>query len=276
MSVGKLRRPGLPFFGVAASVTTSQAVTPGRTIEEIALQLGGTTFTKATHISAVRVRANGKTVIEGSGAQLDALMAYRGRTIGANTLVLPFADYAMETELAQEVGAFDTSLGVENLTVEVDIGAATAPTLRSNITESAQQRNADGSPTPMAGLMSKILRYPFNVSAGGDLTIAIPFGPVNGAVIKRMHLFSSAITRVVVKQDGVDVWDLSQADMSEQATRNGRTPQTNVYHVDWCLPGHLGEALDTRDARSIEVRPTFSGASSGFVLVEYLDTLLNL
>lgn len=276
MSVGKLRRPMLPFFGVAASTSTTAAVTPGRTIEELALQLGGTTFAKATHLTTVRVRANGKTVIEGSGAQLDALIAYRGRTIGANTLILPFADTIMETEFDQEIGAWDTSLGVENITVEADIGAATAPTLRGNVVESAVQRAPDGTPTPYAGMLSKILRYPFNVSAGGDLNISIPFGPVSGAIIKRMHIFSSAVTRLVVKQDGVDVWDMSATDMSEQATRHGRTPQANVYHADWVLPGHVGEALDTRDAKSIEVRPTFSGASSGFVLIEYLDTLLNL
>ncbi|MFO0255641.1 MAG: major capsid protein P2 [Betaproteobacteria bacterium] len=276
MSVGKLRRNGLPFFGVAASVTTSQAVTPGRTIEEITLQLGGGAFVKATHVSMVRVRANGKNLVEASGAQLDAIVAYRGGTVGANTLPIPFADYRMEGEFSQEVGAFDTSVGVENLTVEVDIGAATTPTLRSVLTESAQQRNLDGTPAPYAGLISKILRYPFNVSAGGDLVIPVPFGPVSGALIKRAHLFASQVTRVNVKQDGVDVYDQLLADANEQATRYGRVPQSNVFTVDFVGPGHIGEALDTRDARSIEWRATFSGAASGFMVVEYLDSLLNL
>lgn len=276
MSVGKLRRNALPFFGVAANVTTSMAVTPGRTLEEITLQLGGTTFVKGTHVSAVRVRANGKLIVEASGAQLDALVAYRGGTVGSNTLPIPFADYRMEGEFAQEIGAFDTSRGVDNLSVEVDIGAATAPTLRAVLTESAVQRDATGQPTPYAGLVSKILRYPFNVSAGGDLVIAVPFGPVSGAIVKRAHLFSSAVTRVNVKQDGVDVYDQSLADANEQATRYGRTPQSNVFHVDFVGPGHIGEALDTRDARSIEWRATFSGAASGFMVVEYMDSLLNL
>lgn len=276
MSVGKLTRVGLPFYGVAANVTTSMAVTPGRTIEEIPLQLGGGAFVKATHVSSVRVRANGKTVVDASGAQLDAIVAYRGGTVGANTLVIPFADYRMEGEFSQEVGAFDTSRGVENLTVEVDIGAATTPTLRANIIESAVQRDAQGNPTFYAGLISKILRYPFNVSAGGDLVIPVPFGPVSGAVVKRAHIFASQATRVVVKQDGVDVYDQLLADANERATRAGRTPQANVFTVDFCVPGHVGEALDTRDARSIEWRVTFSGAASGFMVVEYLDSLLNL
>lgn len=276
MSIGKLSRPGLPFFGVAANVTTTKAVTPGRTVEEIGLQLGGTTFVKATHLSVVRVRANGKNLVEASGAQLDAIMAFRGATVGANTLPIPFADYSMADEFSQEVGAFDTSIGVENLTIECDIGAATAPTLRSNIIESAQQRSANGQYAPYAGLISKILRYPFNVSAGGDLVIPVPFGPLSGALIKRAHIFSAAATRVLVKQDGVDVYDQLLADANERSTRFRRTPQANVFHVDFVGPGHIGEALDTRDARSIEWRVTFSGAASGFMVIEYLDSLLNL
>jgi hypothetical protein len=276
MSVGKLRRPGLPFFGVAASVTTSQQVSIGRTIEEITLAMGGTSFVKATHVSMVRVRANGKNVIEASGAQLDAINAYRGRTQNAAFLPLPFADYSMADEFSQEVGAFDTSLGVENMTVEMDIGAATAPTLRSDVTESAQQRAVGGRPAAYAGLISKILRYPFNVSAGGDLIISVPFGPVSGAIIKRAHIFSSAVTKVVVKQDGVSVYDQLLADANDQAVRYGRAPQSNVFTVDFVGPGHIGEALDTRDAKAIEWTATFSGASSGFMVVEYIDSLLNL
>lgn len=274
MSIGKLRRPGLPFFGVAASVTTSQQVSIGRTIEEITLAMGGT-FVKATHVTTVRCRANGKNLIEASGAQLDAINAYRGTTQNAAYLPLPFADYSMEDEFSQEVGAFDTSMGVENVTVEMDIGAATAPTLRSIVTESAQQR-ASGAALPYAGLISKILRYPFNVAAGGDLLLQVPFGPVSGAIIKRAHIFSSAVTRVQVKQDGVSVYDQLLADANDQAVRYGRAPQANVFTVDFCGPGHVGEALDTRDARAIEWTATFSGAASGFMVVEYIDSLLNL
>lgn len=276
MSIGKLRRPGLPFFGVAANVTTSQQVSIGRTIEEITLALGGT-FTKATHVLMVRARANGKNVVEASGAQLDAINAYRGRTQAAGYLPIPFADYCMEDEFSQEVGAFDTSPGnVENMTVEMDIGAATGPTLRSIVTESAAQRSPSGNAVPYAGLISKILRYPFNVSTGGDLIIPVPFGPVSGAIIKRAHIFSSLATRVQVKQDGVAVYDQLLADANDQAVRYGRAPQANVFHVDFVGPGHIGEALDTRDARAIEWTVSFSAAASGFMVVEYIDSLLNL
>jgi hypothetical protein len=56
----------------------------------------------------------------------------------------------------------------------------------------------------------------------------------------------------------------------------GRVPQTNWYTLDFLVDGNQANAWDTRDARSIEVIPTFSGAESGYVLAEYYDTLGNL
>lgn len=276
MSVGKLRRPGLPFPGVAASVDTAAQVSLGRTIEEVTLVLGGTSFVKATHVSLVRTRANGKVIVEASGTQLDAVNAYRGRTQNAAYLPIPFADYTMEDQFSQEVGSFDTSAGIENVTVEMTIGAATAPTLRSMITESAQQVNSSGAALPYRGLIAKILRYPFNVAVGGDLVVPVPLGPVSGAIIKRAHIFSAQAARATVKQDGVAVYDQTLADANDQAVRYGRAPQANVFTVDFVGPGHIDEALDTRDAKAIEWTINFSAASSGFMVVEYIDSLLNL
>lgn len=276
MSLGKLRRPGLPFPGVAASVDTAAQVSLGRTIEEITLVMGGGSFVKATHVSLVRARANGKVVVEASGAQLDAINAYRGRTQNASYLPIPFADFTMEDQFSQEVGAFDTSAGIESMTVEMTIGAATTPSLRSMITESAQQVDSRGASLPYRGMLSKILRYPFNVSVGGDLIVPMPLGPVSGAIVKRAHIFASQATRVQVKQDGVAVYDQLLADANDQAVRYGRAPQSNVFTVDFVGPGHIDEALDTRDAKALEWLVTFSGAASGHIVVEYIDSLLNL
>lgn len=276
MSIGKVRRAGLPFGPVAANSTATMKVSPGRTIEEIALVLGGTTFNKS-HITGLRMRANAHPIVDVSGDQLNAINAYRGTTQTATHLPIPFADYQMQDELSEQVGAFDTSIGIEDVTIELDIGAATAPTLRSLLTESAQQRdNSTGQYKPWAGMMSKILRYPFNVSAGGQLLIPVPTGTVNGAIIKRAHIFSSLATAVTVKQDGTIVFEHQLADANEYYTRCGRVPQSNVFHVDFAPQGNIGDALDTRNARSIEWAVTFSGAASGWMVVEYIDPLANL
>lgn len=277
MSVGKLQRYGIPYSNVVPSGTATNQITPGRTLENLRLRLGGTTFTKAM-ISLLRVKANGKTIIEGSGTELDKINAYRGETTDAGFLDLAFADYKMMTELDRQVGAFDTSLGIANITTEVTIAGATAPTLTPILTESAAQKAADGTIAPYAGLMTKILRYPFSVATGGTLPLTVPFGPNNGAIIKRVHVVQNTgnMTGATVKEDGLVIHESVKAENEFEQKRLGRVPQANFYTIDFVADGNVRKALDTRSARSLEWLLSFSAADSGNVLVEYLDPLGNL
>lgn len=276
MSVGKIQRYGLPFSNVVPTGTATNQVTPGRTVEVLRYRLGGTTFTKAM-IPSLKLKANGKVIVEGSGAQIDAINAYRGEATNAAFLDVQFADYAMLSELDRMVGAFDTSLGIGNITAEVQIAGATAPTLLPILIESAQQKDRAGNAAPFAPLISKILSYPFNVATGGKLPVNLPFGPQSGSIIKRMHFFhSGTMTGIEVKEDGLVVHESVAAENTFDQQKAGRVPQTNCYTVDFVLDGNIKKALDTRTARSLEVLPSFSAAGSGTVLVEYLDPLGNL
>lgn len=276
MSVGKIIRPSLPLSNVAANSTASGNITPGRTIEGIIFKLGGT-FTVDTHIYTLRIKANGKTVIEGTGAQLRALSLFRGDTPNTGYLHIDFSESKIGRDFLDEMaGAWDTSLGVANISIEVSIGAATSPTLLVYTVESAPQSLAG---LPFAGLMHKVLRYPYSVAAGGSISIPLPFGQVNGAIIKRIHLAEGTagrITGVVVKQDGVVIHDSLDADNDYFNVQYRKANVAGFYHVDFIPDGNLKNALDTRDARSLELLPTFSAADSGFVIVEYLDKLGNL
>lgn len=275
MSVGKLTRYGLPFSNVVASGTATNQITPGRTVENFRLKLGGT-FTKAM-INLLRIKANGKTIIEGTGTQLDMINAYRGESTNAAFLDVQFADYKMLAEIDRMVGAFDTSIGIQNITTEVTIAGATAPVLTPILVESANQKAPSGEVAPFAGLMSKILSYPFNVSTGGKLAVNVPFGPQSGAIIKRFHVFHGGqMTGATVKQDGLVIHESVTAENQFDQTKAGRVPQSNVYTIDFVLDGNIKKALDTRDARSLEWLLDFSAASSGTVLVEYIDPLGNL
>lgn len=275
MSVGKLTRYGLPFSNVVATGTATNQITPGRTLENFRLKLGGT-FTKAM-ISLLRIKANGKTIIEGTGTQLDMINAYRGESTNAAFLDVQFADYMMLAEIDRMVGAFDTSIGIQNITTEVTIAGATAPVLTPILVESANQKAPSGEAAPFAGLMSKILSYPFNVSTGGKLAVNVPFGPQSGAIIKRFHVFHGGqMTGATVKQDGLVIHESVTAENQFDQTKAGRVPQSNVYTIDFVLDGNIKKALDTRDARSLEWLLDFSDASSGTVLVEYIDPLGNL
>jgi len=278
MSVGKLIRYGLPFSNVVAAGTATNQITPGRTLENFQLKLAGTALTKAM-ITLFRMKANGKVIIEGTGAELDKLNAYRGTgTTNTKFLDLFFTDYCLNNELDRQVGAFDTSMGIANITTEVTIAGATAPVLTPILIESAAQKSRAGEALPFAGLLSKTLRYPYNISTGGRLPVTVPFGPQNGAIIKRLHIVSNngVVTGVTVKQDSLVVHESVKDENEFMQTRHGRVPQANMYTVDFVVDGDIKKALDTRDARSLEWLVDFSGADAGNIIVEYIDTLGNL
>lgn len=274
--IGKIIRTSPPPSNVAASSTASGSIAPGRTIEGIIFKCGGT-FDVQTHISLIRIKANGKTIIEGTGAQLSALDEFKGATHSDTYLHIDFTERLKGRDfLDQMAGGFDTSLGVANITYEVTIGAATSPTLAVYTIESAPQSVAG---LPFAGLMGKVLRYPYSVAAGGALNIPLPFGPVNGAIIKRIHLFEGTagrITGVTVKADSTVIHDTLDADNDFLNVQHRNVNQTGVYSLDFMPDGNSKNSFDTRGLASLELQPTFSGADSGMVLVEYLDKLGNL
>lgn len=276
MSVGKLNRYGLPFSNVVPTGVATNQVTPGRTLETLRLRLGGTSLSKAM-LSAIKIKANGKVIIEATGNQLDAINRYRGDQNNGAFLDVPFTDFCMLTEFDRQVSAFDTSLGIGNITTEVSISGATAPTLTPILVESAVQKDAKGAAQPYAPLMGKILSYPFSMSTGGTLPVNVPFGPTTGSIIKRLHVFHGGqMTGATVKMDGMVIHETVAAEEQFNQLNSGRVPQSNVYTIDFCLDGNISKALNTRMARSLEWLLTFSAASSGTILVEYLDPLGNL
>lgn len=275
MSVGKLQRYGLPFANVVAAGTATNNVTPGRTLEMLQLKLGGT-FTKAM-ITLFKLKANGRTLIEATGTELDKINAYRGIATNVAFLDIPFFDETMFSTLDRAVTSFDTSMGVANITTEVTIAGATSPTLTPIVVESSSQKDQAGQSAPYAGLVGKVLRYPFSIANGGTLPITVPFGAQSGALIKRLHVFHGGnMTGATVKQDGMVVHESLAAENANMQVRSGRSPQSNVYTIDFVTDGNIRNALDTRDAKSLEWLLSFSAADNGTVLVEYLDSLGNL
>lgn len=278
MSVGKTTRKALPFANVVATGQATNRISVGKTLNNLQLQLGGGALTKAM-ITMFRLKANAKTIFEGSATQIEAVNAYRGLTSNAAFLDIPFEDLSGLDQLDRMVGALDTSQGIADLTTEVDIAGATTPSLVGRLIESAPQKQADGSTSPFAGLLCKQLRYGFAAAAAGELPLnTFPFGPKNGAIIKRVHFFTNGglMTGIVVKEDGLIVHESLKAQNEYEQIRNKRVPQNNCYTVDFILDGNVRNAFDTRKAQSVEWIPTFSGAESGYIVIEYLDMLGNL
>lgn len=272
----KTTRKGLPFANVVATGVATNRVTVGKTLNTLQLQLGGTSLTKAM-ISMFKLMANAKVIFEGSGTQIDKIMAYRGLTSNAAFLDIAFEDLTGMDQVDRALGALDTTSGIADLTTEVEIAGATAPTLLARILESPPQKDREGNRSPFSGLMCKQLRYGFAVASSGQLPQNFPFGAKSGAVIKRVHVFHGGnMTGATVKENGLIIHESTKAQNEYEQIRNGRVPQANVYTIDFVLDGRMANAFDTRQAQSVEWLFDFSAADNGFVLIEYLDVLGNL
>lgn len=287
MAVGKLIRKGLPFSNVVATQTATASIMPGRTLEGLIVSILGTGLGGGTPISAiglVRIKANGKTFYEATGTQIEKIMKFQGLTLptqSATAVWLPiiFTEIKGRDAVDEMAGAFDTSNGIVNVTVEMTLGAATTITqCQLYVIESPPQ------PAQIAPVMTKVLRYPYNSSSAGQISISLPFGPVNGAVIKRIHIEQTTannVRGVTIKENGVVVHESSNDTATDPSVNNynslfGNAAQTGWYTIDFMIDDDLKNAMDTRSDKSLELLATLNAADSGMVLVEYLDTLGNL
>lgn len=275
MGVATLLKQGNPYSNVVPSGTATNNVSIGRTLDFLRLKLGGGALTKAM-LSNIKVKANGKAIIDVSGTQLDKINSYKGLAADAGYIDVNFHDPSMLSAFDQGVGAFDSSVGIGSLTSEVLIAGATTPTLLPIIGESAAQKDATGVAAPYAPFLTKLIPFPFSISAGGRLYFPhVPYGPGNGAVIKSVYVFHTNMTGVVVKEDGLVIHESLRLENEFHQKRFGRVPQAGMYAIDFCASGEIGDALVTKNSKSLEWFLDFSGADSGVIIVEMLDTLPN-
>ncbi|MDF3822343.1 major capsid protein P2 [Leptospira sp. 96542] len=277
MPTGKLDRKGLPLTNVTPNGPVTGNITPGRTIETVRYHLQGTSMTHAM-IRDFKMRVNSKPIQEFNGADLLKINGYRGEPTDPAFLEVQFCDFSMIDDFDRSVGAFDTSAsGAANITVEFDIVGATAPVITPLLVESASQRARTGEPQPYAGLISKLLKYPYSIANGGQLPMDLPFGPGRGSIIKRVHVFHGGnMTGATVKEDSLVIHESTKARNERAQVKAGRVPQPNMYTIDFVREGSIKNAFDTRNSGSVEWLFDFSGADNGTVYIEYIDPLGNL
>lgn len=232
----------------AQTATLDMRNTFGKVVDRVILGLGGTTFTKAM-VLAIRVKANTKLIWEATGLQLDGLQQYKGLLANANFLTIDFEEIRAKDMLEQYLGSLDTTQGIKNMIIEVDIGAATAPTLTAQFEYSTQRKQAKQG----ADLIGKLVRVtnPANATTS-KMVIPFPFGanPSSVPLIKRMHHLVGSGTITInggeVKQGGVTIWESTLAFNNYVLGEYGRVPQAGWLHMDFVQAGvFFDEILDT-------------------------------
>lgn len=271
----------VPFVNVGANQTATLdllQLIQGKVLDRVVLVLGGT-FTKS-QITGLRIKANGKIIFDDTGDRIDKRHQYRGHTANANYLTVDLSEVKAKDLLDEKLGSMDLSKdsGITSLTMEVDIGGATNPTLVAYSECSWQNTQVQAA----ADLIGKVLNYPHQCNATANkYPVTIPFGKQGGSLIKRIHLFPGAgitINGFEVRKNGVTIFDQSIGVNNYVLTEKGRVPQSGVFHCDFVSNGNfLGEILDAANANSMEYYVDVTVSSPGLinVVTEMLDTLAN-
>lgn len=269
-----------PFNNVAANGTATLDVlvnVGGKVINRIVLESNAAN-TKANKTSII-IRASdadkgGKIIFQSSGSNTDSRMQYRGIAASANYLTLDFTEIRAKTVKGQKIGAVDTRL-IKTMSMEVVLGAGAAPTM---VAWAEFDEGADYDklydPNERA-LLGKVLQQVYNFAAAGTFAVRLPYGQTGGSLIKRIHYFGATVTGAEVRKNGFIVHQSTDALNDFIQGEYQRTPQANIYTVDFIQDGNQSNALNAADAQSMEYYVTVNGAGNVTVEMELLDPLQN-
>ncbi len=260
----------LPPFNnvVATGVATLKFPAYAMTVNRIILLLGGTAFTKAM-ITDIKLKVGVRTVYNITGSKLDAINKYKGIYDEANHLTIDFTERDAPTIQGKEIGGYDMSVLRDDLSIEVTITGATAPTLAALAMLTPPQGNP---------LIFKLLYFPTSTTVAGKFPIN--FNPM-GALIKRVHFFYAGadwgaaangnLNHLEVKKNGLVIWDMDCLDARFIQQEYRKVPQSKLYVYDPIVDNNQNGILVTADARSLEFNTNLTAGDTINCYVELLD-----
>lgn len=257
-----------PFLNVVESgVATLRIPRYAQTLTRLILTLGGTSLTKAM-LTNIKIKAGVRTVYDVSGTILDKINTYKGLTANAAFLSLDFTERDAVGIIGREIGGYDLQT-MDDLTLEVTITGATAPTLEATAYFTPPQNNP---------LIQKILNFQVATAASGKLSI--PFDP-RGALVKRLHLSYAGtdwgaatdgnINRLEVKKNGLVIYDQTCRETRFAQGEYAKVPQSKFFTYDPMVDNNASGHLVTADAASLEFNAYLTAGDTVNVYAELLD-----
>jgi hypothetical protein len=272
-----------PFQNVGANqrAVLSSKLVLGNVVERIYLVLGGGAFTKA-NITAIRVRLNGKVVFgDVSGSNLDLIQRYTLLNNTAGFLTIDLSEPIARSIQGQLMGAYNTNAaGVTDFAIEVDIGAATTPTLQAwvQLRAPSSMSPANGFDPALSPVLRALIPTTIPVTAAGEIQADINYGSGGNSLIKRLYIFSSILTSFRIKRDALDIFETVAPALNTYVELDyGRVAQTALYVWDPLMDGNQSDAYPTRrpdgTPSNYQFLFTASGAGSHLVLADVYSTL---
>lgn len=263
-------QPLPPFLNVVATgVATLRVPKYANTLTRIVLALGGTALTKAM-LTDIKIKIGARLVYNVTGSRLDAINKYKGIQDNAGFLTIDFTERDATGDIRpKEVGGYDLTTFADDLTVEVTITGATAPTLEATAFLTPPQGN------PM---IHKLVYVPASSAVAGKFPVQIfP----RGALIKRVHFFyggadwgaaaNGNLNRLEVKKSGYVIWDASCLAARYMQQEYRKVPQSKLYVYDPIMDNNMSGLLATADATSMEFNTFLTAADTLNCYLELLD-----
>jgi hypothetical protein len=243
----------------------------GYTIYRLILQLGGT-FTKSM-ITGLQIKAGSKIIFDSAGSRRDTAMMFRSITANAGFLTIDFTELRAKTELGKNLGALDTTAGISTLSLELQITGATAPTLSGWAEVGAPQ--LDPAQAPSRGLIAKVHGSTVSIAGAGQFAVPVPHFAVSdgGSLFKRILFYSANMTALLIKKNGIVIFEMTKAANDFMQTEYKKVPQASLFVADFVADDVMSGVLNTRDAQTVECLATFSGAETFVIESEVLEPL---
>ena len=272
------------FTGVAPGQTGTVRIPSGFAYHGFYLDMrpgGGTKF-DVSHLTEIRLLANGIVIQRWSGEDLDAANRFDGLP-GFNWsgndnqyIALTATRNNLKTRAAQEAtaiafGAVNDPLPIRTLLIEVDIdsGAPAGCDLVGYATVSAR---------PDLGNKPAILKlerkFVYSPTGSGEYDIADL--PRTGAVSRILFSQPDKIDKIVVSADSVELWNRTRY-INETIIKSydHRTVQSRFFAIDTTEQGNGNDAWNVSGVSDFRIKLFMNGAADIDVVVEYLSTLGN-
>lgn len=254
--------PSVTANGTATLVTDELR---GKSVHAIIFEQGGT-FTKA-QMTNIRLRLNGKDIIQGiNGAQLQDVNDYEGFEEVSSYAAYFFGDPKARTTKGQHFGDLDCSIYDNSFEIEVEIGAATSPTLRcwALVGVPKQAMGLDFTPLQAAMFRSLIRTVIQPAAAITRKTFSVSMGSEAGGRLRKLFFFNSNLTKVEYKKNSLTKYDDVGADLNSFVQKQyERTPQSGLYVLDRIVDGSQGQAETTVDPNGRIWNQQFALTTSG-------------
>ena len=271
-----------PFNNVAASALATAQFIPDRNLAlyGIVLVLGGT-FTIDAHITLLVVKSGGKELFRITGARLQDINGYDGTASDAAHLLIPFADPTARTARGEHIGSLDMTIYRDPLSIEVTIGAATAPTLDAFALITPPKLQLGFGYTPdEAQLHRALIESIIQTSAAVNRkAFGIGLGSEAGALIKKIIFFHATLTSLAVKRNGLDIFDDVDVALNDFIQQDvfARVTNAALYAWDPVVNGNQSEARTTVNpdgsAANYQILVTDSAADTITVLADVYSKL---